>query len=94
MPPILPSLSSTPAACHVPQNIKQRATASQGPKSTPAHVFAQRTVHQVLRRSPPRRFVFGHMAGLFRFMRRMPLWLIDRLLMKMAGIRPPAPRAK
>lgn len=36
--------------------------------------------NQVLRRSPPRVFMYGHMVGAVRFALRLPLWLRDRML--------------
>jgi hypothetical protein len=45
-------------------------------------------VRAILQRSPPRHFAHGHMSGVFKFVRWLPLWLTDWLLMRRFRIKP------
>lgn len=66
--------------------IRARATVSQGEHSTPARQFAEHVVAQVLGRRPPAHYAYGRYAGLFAFMRWMPIWVRDFFLARMFGL--------
>ncbi|CAM6102757.1 unnamed protein product [Calypogeia fissa] len=64
------------------QHLIQRGMASQSPKSTPTDVFARKVVSQVLAKSPPAHFAYGHLSTLFSILFYTPFWLRDFLWAK------------
>jgi short-subunit dehydrogenase len=57
--------------------LMERVSASQSSKSTPTAVFVKKAVAQVLAKSPPAHFAYGHLATLFSIMYYMPFWFRD-----------------
>ncbi|GLJ43547.1 hypothetical protein SUGI_0905790 [Cryptomeria japonica] len=63
-----------------------RAVASQGANSTCPSAFASHIVAKVLMPRPPRRIVFGRMAGLLGILSVAPLWLRDLYFSRRFGL--------
>ncbi|KAJ4752853.1 NAD(P)-binding Rossmann-fold superfamily protein [Rhynchospora pubera] len=57
--------------------IRARTDISQGPKSTPAHVFAKKMVASVLNKNPPRWFSYGRFSTILAILYYLPLSIRD-----------------
>ncbi|KAJ1695404.1 hypothetical protein LUZ63_012102 [Rhynchospora breviuscula] len=57
--------------------IRARTDISQGPKSTPADVFAKKMVASILKRNPPRWFSYGRFSTILAILYYLPLSIRD-----------------
>ncbi|KAF9977795.1 hypothetical protein BGZ73_004862 [Actinomortierella ambigua] len=66
--------------------VMARANASQAPGCTPTAEFAQYTVKQCLKSSPPRYIDYGYMTNLFRIVRYLPWAFYDFFFSRRFGL--------
>ncbi|KAJ3679451.1 hypothetical protein LUZ60_017462 [Juncus effusus] len=65
--------------------LRARTDISQGPKSTPADIFAEKLVKNVLRENPNSWFSYGHLSSIMAVLYYVPLFVRDyfyRLVLK------------
>ncbi|ORZ25676.1 hypothetical protein BCR42DRAFT_479821 [Absidia repens] len=70
----------------VAEFIKRRATMSQGPHSTPTHVFAETVVTKILQAQPPKYITSGTSSFKFWLLYYMPVFIRDYLYEKQFGV--------
>ncbi|KAK7305972.1 hypothetical protein VNO77_43886 [Canavalia gladiata] len=63
--------------------IRDRASFSQGTKSTPTDEFANNTVAAVLKKNPPAWFIYGRHSTFMAIMYHVPLFVRDYILKKL-----------
>eukprot|EP00271_Cylindrocystis_brebissonii_P015453 TRINITY_DN38351_c0_g1_i1.p1 TRINITY_DN38351_c0_g1~~TRINITY_DN38351_c0_g1_i1.p1 ORF type:complete len:284 (-),score=49.62 TRINITY_DN38351_c0_g1_i1:1102-1953(-) len=66
--------------------VAARARLSQGSYATPTAELASDVVKEVLRPAPRAHFYCGAKSGLFYFLRWLPSWLLDFLMMRQFGL--------
>eukprot|EP00850_Spirogloea_muscicola_P023817 SM000391S15182 [mRNA] locus=s391:29087:31377:+ [translate_table: standard] len=71
--------------------IDSRRGASQTKKSTPANIFADKVVTEILKPHPPARLVLGHLSTVAYILWLLPTWLRDYYLASVSSLtgRPP-----
>ncbi|KAI9280725.1 hypothetical protein BY458DRAFT_544605 [Sporodiniella umbellata] len=70
----------------VAKYITQRASMSQGPKSTTSEVFASHVVKRINRTIAPRYITYGHMSMIFYVLFYLPSFVKDMLFYKKFGV--------